>query len=133
MTTPYPELILGFMRLLDYSELGQPNDLARWIETYVDQGLDTFDHADIRAARRAVPGATVNDVLLALSFSGESEEVIKLFPAVRRLDIRVIGMVGNRKAFRLPLFSNKIRYIDLKRFCRGQRLANLRYNKKRAQ
>ena len=35
------------------------------------------------------------DVLLALSFSGESEEVIKLIPAVRRLGIRVIGMVGS--------------------------------------
>jgi len=35
------------------------------------------------------------DVLLALSFSGESDEVIKLIPAVRRLGIRVIGMVGN--------------------------------------
>jgi arabinose-5-phosphate isomerase len=35
------------------------------------------------------------DVLLALSFSGESEEVIKLIPAVRRLGIRVVGMVGN--------------------------------------
>ncbi len=38
---------------------------------------------------------TENDVLLALSFSGESEEVIKLIPAVRRLGIKVIGMVGN--------------------------------------
>jgi len=36
-----------------------------------------------------------NDVLLALSFSGESDEVIKLIPAVRRLNIPVIGMVGN--------------------------------------
>jgi len=36
-----------------------------------------------------------NDVLLALSFSGESEEIIKLIPAVRRLGIPVIGMVGN--------------------------------------
>ena len=36
-----------------------------------------------------------NDVLFALSFSGESDEVIKLIPAVRRLGIRVIGMVGN--------------------------------------
>ena len=35
-----------------------------------------------------------NDVLLALSFSGESEEVIKLIPAVRRLNIPVVGMVG---------------------------------------
>lgn len=36
-----------------------------------------------------------NDVLLALSFSGESDEIIKLIPAVRRLGIRIIGMVGN--------------------------------------
>lgn len=36
-----------------------------------------------------------DDVLLALSFSGESDEVIKLIPAVRRLGIKVIGMVGN--------------------------------------
>ena len=36
-----------------------------------------------------------HDVLLALSFSGESDEVIKLIPAVRRLGIPVIGMAGN--------------------------------------
>jgi len=36
-----------------------------------------------------------NDVLLALSFSGESDEIIKLIPAVRRLGIKIIGMVGN--------------------------------------
>lgn len=47
MASPYPELILGFMRLLDYPELQRPTELARWIESYVDQGLDTFDHADI--------------------------------------------------------------------------------------
>lgn len=36
-----------------------------------------------------------DDVLLALSFSGESEEVIKLIPAVRRLGIQIVGIVGN--------------------------------------
>ncbi|MCL1922167.1 MAG: KpsF/GutQ family sugar-phosphate isomerase [Kiritimatiellaeota bacterium] len=36
-----------------------------------------------------------NDVLLALSFSGESDEVITLIPAVRRLAIPVVGMVGD--------------------------------------
>ena len=39
-----------------------------------------------------------NDVLLALSFSGESDEVIKLIPAVRRLGIPVIGMVGDSES-----------------------------------
>ncbi len=36
-----------------------------------------------------------NDIVLALSFSGESEEVIKLIPAVKRLGVKVISMVGN--------------------------------------
>ncbi len=36
-----------------------------------------------------------NDILLALSFSGESDEIIKLIPAVKRLGVKVISMVGN--------------------------------------
>ncbi len=35
------------------------------------------------------------DVLLALSFSGESEEVIRLIPAVRRHGLKVVAIVGN--------------------------------------
>lgn len=38
---------------------------------------------------------TQNDVLIALSYSGESEEVKNLIPAVRRLGIPVIGITGN--------------------------------------
>ncbi|MBQ4198373.1 MAG: KpsF/GutQ family sugar-phosphate isomerase [Kiritimatiellae bacterium] len=35
------------------------------------------------------------DVLLALSFSGESEEVVRLIPAVRRHGLKVVALVGN--------------------------------------
>jgi arabinose-5-phosphate isomerase len=38
------------------------------------------------------------DVLLALSFSGESEEVIKLIPAVRRHGLEVVALVGNAES-----------------------------------
>lgn len=38
------------------------------------------------------------DMLLALSFSGESEEVIKLIPAVRRLGISIVAMTGNPRS-----------------------------------
>ena len=34
------------------------------------------------------------DVLVALSFSGESEEILRLIPAVRRHGLKVIGMTG---------------------------------------
>lgn len=41
---------------------------------------------------------TPNDIVLALSFSGESDEIIKLVPAVRRLNVPVIAVVGNPKS-----------------------------------
>ena len=39
-----------------------------------------------------------DDVLLALSFSGESEEVLKLIPAVRRHGLKVVSMTGSAKS-----------------------------------
>ena len=38
------------------------------------------------------------DVLIALSFSGESDEVIKLIPAIRRHGLKVISLTGNEKS-----------------------------------
>ena len=38
---------------------------------------------------------SANDVLIALSFSGESEEVLRLIPAIRRHGLKVISMTGN--------------------------------------
>ena len=38
------------------------------------------------------------DVLVALSFSGESEEVVRLIPAVRRHGLKVISLVGNAQS-----------------------------------
>ena len=38
------------------------------------------------------------DVLIALSFSGESEEVLRLVPAIRRHGLKVIALTGNGKS-----------------------------------
>ena len=38
---------------------------------------------------------SARDILLALSFSGESDEVLKLIPAVRRHGLKVISLTGN--------------------------------------
>ena len=38
------------------------------------------------------------DVLIALSFSGESEEVLRLVPAIRRHGLKVLSMTGNSKS-----------------------------------
>ena len=41
---------------------------------------------------------SARDILLALSFSGESEEVVRLIPAIRRHGLKVISMTGNPKS-----------------------------------
>jgi len=38
------------------------------------------------------------DVLLALSYSGESDELVMLLPSVKRMDIKIITLTGNTKS-----------------------------------
>jgi len=39
------------------------------------------------------------DVILALSASGETEELINILPALQRFDVRIIALTGNPKSF----------------------------------
>ncbi len=38
---------------------------------------------------------TPNDIVLAISYSGESDEVIRLLPSLRRIGVQIIGMTCN--------------------------------------
>ncbi|MDD4870326.1 MAG: KpsF/GutQ family sugar-phosphate isomerase [Kiritimatiellae bacterium] len=38
------------------------------------------------------------DILLALSYSGESEELVMLVPSIKRMDVRIISVTGNRNS-----------------------------------
>jgi arabinose-5-phosphate isomerase len=39
------------------------------------------------------------DVILALSYSGETDELINILPALARFDLRIIAMTGNPRSF----------------------------------
>ncbi|MEK6531935.1 MAG: KpsF/GutQ family sugar-phosphate isomerase [Deltaproteobacteria bacterium] len=39
-----------------------------------------------------------NDILIAISNSGETDEIVRLMPAVKRLGVRMIAMTGNPKS-----------------------------------
>ncbi len=39
------------------------------------------------------------DVVLALSASGETEELINILPALQRFDVRIVALTGNAKSF----------------------------------
>lgn len=51
------------------------------------------------------------DVILALSYSGETEELINLLPALARFDVRIVSMTGNAKSF---LAANSHVHLDVR-------------------
>jgi arabinose-5-phosphate isomerase len=58
-------------------------------------------HGDLGAIRD-------DDVVLALSHSGETEEIIRLLEAIRRIGARLIALTGNRGSTLAPLMSRWI-------------------------
>jgi arabinose-5-phosphate isomerase len=38
------------------------------------------------------------DVVIAISNSGETEEIVRLLPAIKRIDVQLIGLTGNTKS-----------------------------------
>lgn len=54
---------------------------------------------------------TEKDIVLAISFSGESDEVIRLLPSLRRIGVKIIGMTGNMESS-LAKNSDWVYYID---------------------
>ncbi len=39
---------------------------------------------------------TKNDVMIAISNSGDTDEIINILPVLKRLDVKIIGMTGNK-------------------------------------
>ena len=58
-------------------------------------GARSFVLNPVQAMHGDLGSTSARDVLLALSFSGESEEVLRLIPAIRRHGLKVVSMTGN--------------------------------------
>ena len=63
--------------------------------TFASTGTSSIVMNPVQAMHGDLGMVGPKDILLALSFSGESEEVIRLIPAVRRLGLKVVSVVGN--------------------------------------
>lgn len=51
------------------------------------------------------------DVILALSYSGETDELVNILPALARFDVKIIAMTGNAKSF---LAVNSDMHLDVR-------------------
>ena len=62
---------------------------------FASTGVNSIVLNPVQAMHGDLGMTGTDDVLLALSFSGESEEVVRLIPAVRRHGLKVVALVGN--------------------------------------
>ena len=62
---------------------------------FASTGVNSIVLNPVQAMHGDLGMTASGDVLLALSFSGESEEVVRLIPAVRRHGLTVVALVGN--------------------------------------
>ena len=89
------ELILGCRGRLIVSGIGKSGHIARKIaSTMASTGTPAYFVHPAEASHGDLGMITRDDVLLALSNSGESEELLRIVPLIKRQGARLIAMTG---------------------------------------
>lgn len=90
------ELILGCRGRLIVSGMGKSGHIARKIaSTMASTGTPAYFVHPAEASHGDLGMITRDDVLLALSNSGESEELLRIVPLIKRQGARLIAMTGD--------------------------------------
>lgn len=90
------ELILNCRGRLIVSGMGKSGHVARKIaSTMASTGTPAYFVHPAEASHGDLGMITRDDVLLALSNSGESEELVRIVPIVKRQGAKLIAMTGN--------------------------------------
>lgn len=93
------ELMLGCTGRVIVCGIGKSGHIGRKIAaTLASTGSPAFFLHAAEAAHGDLGMVTPNDVLLALSYSGASEELLAIVPAVRRLGVPIVSFCGNPKS-----------------------------------
>ncbi len=89
------ELILTSRGRLIVSGMGKSGHIARKIAaTMASTGTPAYFVHPGEASHGDLGMITRNDVLIAISHSGESEEILRIVPAIKRQGARLIAMTG---------------------------------------
>ena len=93
------DAILNTSGRLIVTGMGKSGHIARKIAaTLASTGTPAFFVHPAEAAHGDLGMVTEKDVVLALSHSGESEEVVNLLPALKRKGVTLIAMSGRRQS-----------------------------------
>lgn len=76
--------------------MGKPGHVGTKIAaTLASLGTSSFFLHPAEAMHGDLGMVTANDLVIAISYSGESEEIIKILPNIKMIGARIIGITGN--------------------------------------
>lgn len=91
--------ILDCKGKLIFVGIGKPGHIATKLSaTFASLGTPSFYLHPSEAQHGDLGMISKQDVVLAISFSGESEEVIRILPNIRKIGATIIGVSGNKNS-----------------------------------
>lgn len=82
-----------------FTGMGKPGHIAKKLAaTFASLGTPSFCLHPAEAQHGDLGMISKNDVVVAISFSGESEEVTRILPNIKKIGAKLIGISGNSKS-----------------------------------
>lgn len=76
--------------------MGKPGHIAaKLAATFASLGTPAFRLHPAEAMHGDLGMVSANDVVIAISFSGESDEIVRIIPSIKMIGAKLIGITGN--------------------------------------
>lgn len=79
--------------------MGKPGHIAaKLAATFASLGTPAFRLHPAEAMHGDLGMVSSNDVVIAISFSGESDEIVRILPNIKMIGARIVGLTGNSES-----------------------------------
>lgn len=93
------ELIVNCKGRIILTGMGKPGHVTRKLAaTFASLGTPAFALHPAEALHGDLGMVTENDIVIAISYSGESEEIVRILPNIKIIGAKLIGITGNENS-----------------------------------
>lgn len=90
------DLVVGCQGKVIITGMGKPGHIAdKLAATFASLGTPSFRLHPAEAMHGDLGMISANDVVIAISFSGESDEIVKILPNIKMIGAILVGITGN--------------------------------------
>ena len=93
------DLIINCKGKVIITGMGKPGHIAaKLAATFASLGTPAFRLHPAEAMHGDLGMVSANDIVIAISFSGESDEIVKILPNIKIIGAKIVGLTGNSES-----------------------------------